>query len=73
MKNLKKNLLNLQKKIAEKPKSNLIEIKRLINLDKNLQDGIKIERNSFYSFLDSKNKIIGIESFFSKKKPNWED
>jgi enoyl-CoA hydratase len=68
-----KKSFEFAKKIAEKPKSNLIEIKRLINLDKNLQDGIKIERNSFYSFLDSKNKIIGIESFFSKKKPNWED
>jgi len=72
-KNFEKKAYEFVKKISEKPKSSLIEIKKLINLDKSLADGIKEERNKFYSLLDKKNKKIGIESFLNKKKPNWED
>ena len=44
-----------------------------MNLDKKIELDLKKERKSFYELLDSKNKKIGIESFFAKKKPNWED
>jgi enoyl-CoA hydratase/carnithine racemase len=71
--NFEKLAFEFVKKISEKPKSSLIEIKKLINLNKNFKDGIEEERKSFYNLLDSKNKKIGIESFLNKKKPNWED
>ena len=65
--------MEIAKKISEKPKSSLVEIKKLMNLDKKIELDLKKERKSFYELLDSKNKKIGIESFFAKKKPNWED
>jgi|TARA_B110000438_G_scaffold268644_1_gene284390 enoyl-CoA hydratase len=68
-----KNAIELVKKMSQKPKSSLMEIKRLINLNLELKEGIKEERKAFYNLLDSKNKKIGIESFFNKKKPDWED
>ena len=71
--NFEKQAFEFVKKISEKSKSSLIEIKKLINLNKNFKDGIEEERKSFYNLLDSKNKKIGIESFLNKKKPNWED
>ena len=49
------------------------EIKKLMNLDKELNQNIKKERNSFYKLLDGKNKKIGIESFLNKIKPVWKD
>mgnify|MGYP001284059526 CR=1 FL=1 len=61
------------KKISEKPKSSLMEIKKLINQDKQLTKDIKEERKSFYKLLDSKNKKIGIKSFLNKTTPNWSD
>ena len=69
----KKTSLEFAKKISEKPKSSLIEIKKLMNLDKKLTQNIKKERNSFYKLLDSQNKEIGIESFLNKIKPVWKD
>ena len=71
--NFENKCFEIVKKISKKPKSNLIEIKRLINLDKKLFDGAKEERNIFYKLLDSKNKKIGIESFLNKTIPNWDD
>ena len=44
-----------------------------MNLDKELNQNIKKERNSFYKLLDGKNKKIGIESFLNKIKPVWKD
>jgi len=68
-----KKSFNFVKTISDKPKESLIEIKKLINLDKNLTEGISEERKIFYKLLDSKNKIEGIESFLKKTKPNWEE
>ena len=65
--------LKFVKKISKKPKKSLIEIKRLINSDRNLTDGIKDERKTFYKLLDSQNKKIGIDSFLNKSKPKWTD
>ena len=65
--------LEVAKKISEKPKSSLTEIKKLMNLDKKLEADIKKERKIFYKLLDSKNKKIGIESFLKKTSPKWED
>ena len=56
----KKISMDIAKKISEKPKSSLMEIKKLMNLDKKLEADIKKERKSFYKLLDSKNKKIGI-------------
>ena len=39
----------------------------------NIEEGLKLERQSFYRMLDNKNKIIGIKSFLEKKEPKWED
>ena len=61
------------KKIAAKPKSSLIEIKKLINLSNSLTQDLAEERKSFYKLLSSDNKKIGIESFLKKQKPNWKD
>ena len=69
----KKTSLEFAKKISEKPKASLIEIKKLMNLDKKLNKNIKKERNSFYKLLDGQNKKIGIESFLNKTKPVWKD
>ena len=71
--NFENKCYEIVKKISEKPKSNLIEIKILINLDKKFVEGAKEERNIFYKLLDSKNKKIGIESFLNKTTPNWDD
>ena len=65
--------MDIAKKISEKPKSSLMEIKKLMNLDKKLEADIKKERKSFYKLLDSKNKKIGITSFLQKTFPKWVD
>ena len=65
--------LKVANKISQKPKSSLIEIKKLISnnylLEKNLHD----ERKSFYNLLNSENAKEGISSFLNKKKPTWKD
>ena len=65
--------MEIAKKIAEKPKSSLIAIKKLMSLDKKIESNIKKERQIFYKLLDSKNKKIGIESFLKKNSPKWEN
>ena len=61
------------KKIAEKPKLSLIEIKKLISSNTSLERGLEEERKSFYSLLDQKNAKIGISAFLKKVKADWED
>ena len=58
-------------KISSKPKKSLQIIKKLVNLDAPFKKGLAKERKEFFNLLDSKNKKIGIESFFNKTKPNW--
>ena len=60
-------------KIAEKPKSSLIEIKKLISNNYLLEKGLHEERKSFYNLLNSENAKEGISSFLNKKKPTWKD
>ena len=61
------------KKIAEKPKSSLIEIKKLISKNEFVENGIKEERESFYRLLDHENAKIGINAFLKKNKADWKD
>jgi enoyl-CoA hydratase len=61
------------KKIAEKPKSSLIEIKKLISKNEFIESGLKEERESFYSLLDHENAKIGINAFLKKTKADWKD
>jgi enoyl-CoA hydratase len=75
---LEKNNFSLEaikvaKRITEKPKSSLIEIKNLVNHTQALEHGLKKERKSFYKLLDSKNGKEGISSFLNKITPNWKD
>ena len=75
---LKKNnfsteAIKVANKIAQKPKSSLIEIKKLISNNLNINNDLESERNSFYKLLNSKNAKIGITAFLNKTKPNWED
>jgi len=65
--------IKVANKIAEKPKSSLIEIKKLISNNYLLEKGLYEERKSFYNLLNSKNAKEGISSFLNKKKPTWED
>ena len=71
--NFLEEVIKIANQIAEKPKSSLIEIKKLISnnylLEKNLHD----ERKSFYNLLNSENAKEGISSFLNKKKPTWKD
>ena len=59
--------------IAEKPKSSLIEIKKLISNNLSIINGLEQERNSFYELLNSENAKIGITAFLNKLKPEWQD
>jgi enoyl-CoA hydratase/carnithine racemase len=61
------------KKIAEKPKSSLIEIKKLISKNEFIENGLKEERESFYTLLDHENAKIGINAFLKKTKADWKD
>jgi len=61
------------KKIAEKPKSSLIEIKKLISKNEFIEKGLKEERETFYSLLDHENAKIGLNAFLKKIKPDWKD
>tara|TARA_B100000941_G_C28504812_1_gene556601 strand:- start:434 stop:1198 length:765 start_codon:yes stop_codon:yes gene_type:complete len=71
--NFKDESLRILKNIASKPKSSLIEIKRLTKIDNIITDGLSEERNTFYKLLSSENKKIGINSFLNKTKPDWKD
>ena len=71
--NYQADAIQFMKKIAAKPKSSLIEIKKLINLSNSLTQDLAEARKSFYKLLSSDNKKIGIESFLKKQKPNWKD
>ena len=64
---------NVAKKIADKPKSSLIEIKKLISNDNLLEAGLQEERKSFYNLLDHENAKIGIKAFLNKSKADWKD
>jgi enoyl-CoA hydratase len=71
---LEKNNFSLEAiKVAEKPKSSLIEIKKLISHNQTLEQGLENERKSFYSLLDSENAKRGISAFLSKTKAEWHD
>ena len=73
----KNNFFEEAKKIAEKiagkPKSSLIEIKKLISNDTLLKEGLEEERRSFYNLLDHENTKIGIKAFLNKSKADWKD
>ena len=71
--NFSTEAINVASKISQKPKSSLIEIKRLIGSNLSLDDGLEQERNSFYKLLSSENAKIGITAFLNKADPNWED
>ena len=59
------------KNLSEKPKSSLVEIKRLTKIDDKITSDLADERETFYKLLDSENKKIGVSAFFEKKKPEW--
>ena len=65
--------IKIANKIAQKPKSSLIEIKKLISSNLNDDKDLAKERDSFYRLLNSENAKIGITAFLNKTKPNWED
>ena len=71
--NFSSEAIKVVKKIAQKPKSSLIEIKKLISNNLNIDNNLKQERNTFYKLLDSENAKIGITSFLNKLKPEWKD
>ena len=68
-----KKVIKVANQIAEKPKSSLIEIKKLISKNYLPEKGFDEERKSFYSLLNSENTKEGIFSFLNKKKPTWKD
>jgi len=72
-KDFKNDSVKFLKNIASKPKSSLIEIKKLTKIDNTIESDLKKEREIFYKLLDSENKKIGVEAFFEKKKPEWKD
>ena len=72
-KDFKNDSLKFLKNIASKPKSSLVEIKKLTKIDNTIESDLKKEREIFYKLLDSENKKIGVEAFFEKKKPEWKD
>ena len=71
--NFLKEAIKVANQIAEKPKSSLIEIKKLISNNYLPEKGFDEERKSFYSLLNSDNAKEGISSFLNKKKPIWKD
>jgi enoyl-CoA hydratase len=60
-------------KIAQKPKSSLVEVKKLISNNLNIDNNLEQERRSFYKLLNSENAKIGINAFLNKLKPEWKD
>jgi len=71
--NFLEKVIKIANQIAEKPKSSLIEIKKLISSNYLLERGLYEERKSFYNLLNSENAKEGISSFLNKKKPTWKD
>ena len=71
--NFLEEVIKIANQIAEKPKSSLIEIKKLISNNYLLEEGSHEERKSFYNLLNSENAKEGISSFLNKKKPTWKD
>ena len=71
--NFSAEAFNIAKKISERPKSSLIEIKKLISNNQLLDQGLGEERQSFYNLLDHENSKIGINAFLNKAKANWKD
>ena len=71
--NFLEEAIKIANQIAEKPKSSLIEIKKLISNNYLLEKGLHEERKSFYNLLNSENAKEGISSFLNKKKPTWKD
>jgi len=65
--------IKVAKKIAEKPKSSLIETKKLINSNQLLEEGLEQERKSFYNLLDNENAKRGINAFLNKAETEWKD
>ena len=72
-KNFSEEAKEVAKKIADKPKSSLIEIKKLISNSGLIEQGLEEERKSFYNLLDHENAKIGINAFFKKTKADWKD
>ena len=71
--NFSSEAIKVAKKITEKPKSSLIETKKLINNNQLLEQGLEQERKSFYNLLDSENAKRGINAFLNKTKAEWKD
>ena len=71
--NFSTEVIKIANKIAEKPKSSLIEIKKLISNNLIIDNDLKEERNSFYKLLNSENAKRGIIAFLNKLKPIWKD
>jgi len=71
--NFKLEAHKILQNIASKPKSSLVEIKRLTKIDGSIKNNLSEERNTFYKLLNSENKKIGIDAFVSKTKPKWKD
>jgi enoyl-CoA hydratase/carnithine racemase len=71
--NFSTEVIKVVNQIAQKPKSSLVEIKKLISNNLNIDNGLKQERNSFYKLLNSENAKIGIAAFLNKLKPEWKD
>ena len=71
--NFSTEAIKIADKIAQKPKSSLIQIKKLICNNLNIDNNVEKERNSFYQLLDSENAKIGIAAFLNKLKPEWKD
>jgi enoyl-CoA hydratase/carnithine racemase len=71
--NFSTEAIKVTNKIAQKPKSSLIEIKKLISNNVNIEKDLQLERSSFYKLLDSKNAKIGMAAFLNKLKPEWKD
>ena len=71
--NFSTEAIKIVTKMAQKPKSSLVEIKKLISNNLNIDNDLEQERNSFYKLLNSENARIGITSFLNKLKPEWKD
>ena len=71
--NFSTEAIKIANKIAQKPKSSLVKIKKLISNNLNIEGGLEQERNFFYKLLNSENTKIGIAAFLNKLKPEWRD
>ena len=72
-KNFSREAIKFAGTIAQKPKSSLIEIKRLISNNLSIDTNLEQERISFYKLLNSENAKIGIAAFLNKLKPEWKN